>query len=242
MEDKGLLLDIKTIKADIAKLQCDIDKIADFSGEDAVIKMEDVNELKGDVFYTQKDIETISGFIHLMGRNIDSLEHRTTMNLAKHMRNQLIFGGVKSSANQEPLAALTTFLRNIIKIVPEDSDILEANYLGEGYKKTIRDKEINFPPPPVRARCREYFAQKVMNNVFKLAGKKDQEEGFKYYVRRCRPESHRAVRDKYAAEVRQYKLDNKNKAEKDKIPIRFDGNNFIVNNVVIEQDITPPTF
>ena len=51
-----------------------------------------------------------------------------------------------------------------------------------------------------------------MRNAFKLAGKKDQEQGYKYFVKRARPEAHRAVRDRFTKDIRQFKIANKKKS------------------------------
>ena len=108
------------------------------------------------------------------------------------MRNQLIFGGVKNVQDEPAMDSLKTFLHNIMKLTPENRDILDAECLGNGYSKIVQEKEIFFPGP-IRARCSSYFAQLVMDNASQLAGKQDQEGGFKYYVHRSHPEPHRAV-------------------------------------------------
>ena len=241
-EDNGLNLSIKNIRADIATLRADLDKIADFSKQDPIIKTSDMGDVKADVYYALRDLETVSGEVHVLGNKVRSIQHRSTMNAAKLMHNQLIFGGVKNRHGAPAEMALKTFLKNIMKLVPDEEDILEAEALGSGYKKRIWNRDIHFPPP-IRAKCSEYFAQKVMRNAFKLAGKKDQEQGYKYFVKRARPEAHRAVQDHFAKDIRQFKIANKKKSnEADKTQYKFDGTDFVVNGEIVQQDIHPPTF
>ena len=45
-----------------------------------------------------------------------------------------------------------------------------------------------------------------MDNATSLGGKSDEEGGFKYYVKRSMLESQQATRDKYAAQMREYRL------------------------------------
>ena len=138
--------------------------------------------------------------------------------------------------------AIKRFLSNIMHLTPRSTDIFEAEQLGKGYTRWVRGRDINFPPP-VRVRCSETFAAKVMNNAGSLAGKADESEGFKYYVKRSLPEAQRAIRDRRAGEVRQYKIDNaKAKTEADKTTFHFENTRFIVNGQVVEEDISPPSY
>ena len=181
--NEGLLLKIAQMGMEITKLQGLINQIATIEdGKVTSIKMDDIAEFKTEAFYNQKDLHLVAGFMHHMERKIGDLDHRSNMNRAKLMCNTLIFGGIRSTEEEPALDALKKFLHNIMKIKTKDSDIMFAEFLGSGYTRVIRDKEIQFPAP-VRARCTEKFANTVMNNATRLGGKKDQEGGFKYYVR-----------------------------------------------------------
>ena len=209
--DKGLPLKIAEMGTEITQLKGLIDQIATIeSGQVTSIKTDDIAELKTEAFYNQKDLRLVAGFMHRMERKVDDLDHRSNMNKAKLMRNTLIFGGVRSTEEEPALDALKKFLHNIMKIKTKSSDIMFAEFLGSGYTRIIREKEIRFPAP-VRARCTERFANTVMNNATRLGGKKDQEGGFKYYVRRSMPEGHRASRDKHLKEVQKYRIENRKK-------------------------------
>ena len=182
-ENEGLPKELSEIKADIASLKAKIEQLAEF-GEDGTptLKTPDVTDLKRDTFYVHKDLQTMAGYLHVMERDVQNLNHRTDQNYAKLIKNTLIFGDVKSADGEPALDALKTFLRNIMKITPKDHDIITADKLGKSYTRKFCDGEITLPPQ-IKARCSEYFANKVMHNAAKLAGKQDQEQGFKYLLK-----------------------------------------------------------
>ena len=131
----------------------------------------------------QRDVGTISGYMHIIDRNVKSIDQISTLNAAKLMRNTLIFGGVRSTEDQPPLEALTTFLNNILHIPPGPDDIIELTKMGSGYTCWVPDEnqEVHFPPP-IKAKCTEAFAAKCMKVAPSLYRKKGEEFKFKYYV------------------------------------------------------------
>ena len=223
-------------------IQDKLDKIADVNSDGGVtLKIEDINYLQSEVGILRNDVDTMGGYIHTKGRNLQSVEHKTTMNTAKLMRNTLIFGGVRSSEDQSATDALKVFLVNILQVPPGPEDIFEAVKLGRGYTKWVVDCEIHFPPP-IRARCSELFAAKVMKYAYTLDKKQDEELHFKYYIRYSKLEALRAIQDKHSDDIKQYKETNVSRGVGEpKINFYFNGNRFFVNGEVIEEDITPPS-
>ena len=223
------------------ELKAKFEKIVQETPEGSfILKTADFVELQDDLVASQRDIATLSGYVHIMGKEITYLDHKMLMNAAKLMKNNIIVGGVRTSPNHPPKEAFMAFLHNLMHINPQDHDVWEVEVLGEGYTKWVQDKEIQFPPP-LRARCSEFLASSIMNNASKLIGKRNQ-EGIKYYVKRSKPVQHRAVREKNSHLVKQYREEN-DKAEKDedKTEYYFSGTRFFVNKKVVEEPITPPT-
>ena len=177
-----------------------------------------------------------------MGKELTYLDHRTTMNAAKLMKNNIIVGGVQTSPDlPPPREAFIAFLHNLLQITAQDNDILDVVALGGGYTKLIEDREVHFPPP-LKANCSELLASRIMNNASKLKGKSDQEGGFKYYVKRSKPEPFCAVHEKYAQQVKQYREQNENaETDEEKTDYYFSGTRFFINKKVVEEDITPST-
>ena len=220
-----------------------LQKVAEIKEDgEIILTSPDIQELRADVSLLRKDVDTISGFMHVMSRELKAVDHRATMNAAKLIRNNLIFGGVRSNEDQPAEDALTAFLTNILQVPPGQDDIIEAEKLGKGYSRWVDGEELHLPPP-IRARCMEVFAAKVMRNAPSLWGKKDEVGKFKYYVRHSMPEAHRAVRDKHYEEIKIYKDRNYNRQEGEpRTDFYFNGTKFFVNGEVVEEDITPPSF
>ena len=225
----------------LESLEKKFEQITDTNEGELVVKMPDLEDMESDIGILRRDVNTISGYVHVMDRSIKSVDHKSTMNAAKLMRNTLIFGGVRSTAEQSAEEALRIFLNNILKVKPGQDDIIEASKLGTGYKRLVDNEERNFPPP-IRARCSDVYAAKVMRNAHTLYGKQDEEFHFKYYIRYSMPEAHKAVRDQHAPAIREYRSQNATRGENDpKTTFYFNGDRFFVNGEAVRQDITPPT-
>ena len=177
-DPQGYSAQLKTIENRLEKISEE-----DAEGTVSIKQSEEFYTLQSDVGYLQRNVGTISGYMHIMDCQVKSRDHRSTMNAAKLMRNTLIFGGVRSTPEQPPLEALKIFLTNILRVNPGPDDIIEISYLGKGYTRWVPDenKEIPFPPP-IKAKCTDAFAARVMHASPSLSGKKDEEYRFKYYV------------------------------------------------------------
>ena len=251
LEDQGAqkttvaLPDSSPVFSRLQVLESKMDKLVDLTENgDIVLKHPEFTEMKEDAAATRDDVETLSGFMHLMSKEVRSLDHRATMNSAKLMKNTLIFGGVISQEEADPEESLNTFLMNFLQIAPQQEDMWDIEKLGNGYKRWVpaRQEEIWFPAP-IKAKCMETFANKVMNNSYKLGGKEDEEHHFRYYVRRSKPEAHRAAHDKYYNDVKHFKDKNRNLKEGEiATAFYFNGERFFVNGEPVEEDVNPPTF
>ena len=211
---------------------------------EVVLKHPEITDIKEELSDLKEDVETITGFMHTMSKEVKSLRHRANMNSAKLMKNTLIFGGVRYQEEEPAYDALVMFLNNFMQLFPGDDDILDAERMGSGYTRWVEKKsmEITFPAP-IKARCTEAFATKVMRNSYKLGGKEDEEFHFSYYVRPSMPEAHRAIRDKHYKDIKSFKERNSAATnDEPKISFFFNGEKFYVNGEIIEEDITPPTF
>ena len=88
-----------------------------------------------------------------MERALTDLDHKTTTNAAKLVRNNIIAGGVRTNATLPPREVLA-FLHNLLHIKPHPGDLMEVDTLGGSFTKTIQGVEVTFPPlePGVRNR------------------------------------------------------------------------------------------
>ena len=245
VENKCDPLRADSIPFQVSILEEKMDRIAEINDDgEVLLKHPDVEDIREDLAVVKEDIETIGGFLHTISKEVKSLHHRATMNSAKLMRNTLIFGGVRSTDEEPPLDSLKLFLNNFLRIIPQEEDMWDIEKLGTGYTRWVPAKQCEmWFPAPIKAKCTESFANKVMKNSYLLGGKEDEEFQFKYYVRRNMPEAHRAIKDKYYNDIKKFREDNRNAEEGDpKTSFYFNGENFFVNGALVEEDIHPPTF
>ena len=242
-EGCGLPAKVKALEEKNKKLQETLDEIAFTDDEGMVhLKHDDILEMKAHIDNLRRGQETAAGFLHITRKQVEDLDSKVNVNTANRMRNTLIFGGVRVNDDEPVIDAVKRFLTNLMNLSPKGHDVLEAEQLGKGYSRIVKGKEINFPPT-VRARCSENFAAKVMGSATVLGGKSDEREGFKYFVKRSRPETQRALRDKYAADVKKYRTQNLDaETEAEMTKYHFTATHFVVNNQVVEEEFFPPTF
>ena len=144
----GAALD-PALAARVKSLEKKFNTLAEIKADgEVILKHPDIEDIKEDLHMVKEDIETITGFMHLMSKEVKSPQHKTNLNSAKLMRNTLIFGGVCMRDEESPLDAITAFVNNFLQLFPSDDDILEAEALGNGYTKWVEKKgmEITFPP------------------------------------------------------------------------------------------------
>ena len=187
---------IENLEKENSRLKAIVDDLAEIDEKKTVkLKHFDFVEMKVDIEHLKYFQETTTGFLTITEKRIDSMDSRVIANTANSMRNSIIFGGVRVQEEESVVEAVKRFLSAFMKLTPKAYDIYDAEQLSKGYTKVVKGREINFPPP-VKVRCSEYFAARIMGNANLLGGRQDPAEGFKYYVKRSRPEAQRALHDK----------------------------------------------
>ena len=177
---------IESLEKENNRLKAIVDDLAEIDEKKNVkLKHFDFVEMKADIEHLKYFQETTSGFLTITEKRIDSMDSRVIANTANSMRNSIIFGGVRVQEEESVVEAVKRFLLAFMKLTPKNYDIYDAEKLGKGYTKVVKGREINFPPP-VKVRCSEYFAAKIMGSANLLGGRQDPAEGFKYYVKRSR--------------------------------------------------------
>ena len=92
--DAGTAAKLKTLTKNYDSLKLKLEKIVQESPDGTIcLKTADFQALKEEFITSQRDVGTLSGYIHIMGKEITYLDHRTTMNAAKLMKNNIIVGG-----------------------------------------------------------------------------------------------------------------------------------------------------
>ena len=194
--------------------------------------------MKADIEHLKYFQETTAGFLTITEKRMGSMDSRVIANTA----NSIIFRGVRIQEEESVVEAVKRFLSAFMKLTPKTYDIYDAEQLGKGYTKVLKGREINFLPP-VKVRCSEYFAAKIMGSANLLGGRQDPAEGFKYYVKRSRPEAQRTLHDKHTDNVKNFRERNAAAtSEADKVKYYFTPTQLIVNEVPHEDDVKPPTY
>ena len=234
---------LTALEKENANLKLILNEVAELDEENKVqLKHFDLIQMKADIGQLKYFQETATGFMEVTLKRVDSMDSRVTVNMAHTMQNNLIFGGIRVSDEESVLDAVKRFISTIMNITPKNYDIYDAEQLGKGYSRIVKGREMNFPPT-VKVKCSEYFASKIMSNARVLSGKTDEVEGFKYYVKRSKPEAQRALYDKYAEDVKGYRQQNASATtEADKVKYYFTPTHLIVDDEPVEDKVNPPTF
>ena len=148
-DDTGLPLKIKQLEAKQAAMEEVIQAIAYKNPQGEInLKHKDIVNLQRTSKKLAQDQQTTAGFLHITRKNVCSISEKVNMNLAKIMRNTLIFGGVRSTEEETAMTAVKRFLTNLMELNPRSADLLEAEFLSKGYTRRVKGKDINFPPGP----------------------------------------------------------------------------------------------
>ena len=231
-ELKGINEAIINTKDDTSGVTVDIPLIQSYKR-----KCEDVvaeNKLQ------KQKLDTACGMIEVMSKQINTLQSQTAANAAKHMSNDLIVGGMKVLADEDPFEATANFFTDRLEIEFDAAGILDAYRSRYVAERNFGGSTVKIPPV-MFVRVTEQLRRLVLKNTWKLTNVKQLPEGYGMYVRQGLPEPFRAVRRKFSGYTERIKVRNKGKNEQDKTRFWFAGERFFVDGSVITERISAPS-
>ena len=190
----------------------------------------------------EKQISTLANVAEVQGNSMKRMKNNIMMNAAKHMRNELIIGGIRYREGEDPIQETSFFFNQKMKLYPGGTDILEAERGTSAPTRVINGRRVKVPPV-MFAKVSPQFAMVVQKLTWRLAKQKDPVDGYGYYVHASAPEGHRAAREKYAPGVRKIQKGNSQLPPNDpaRKKFKFLGPNFYIEDELIENPFPPPT-
>ena len=161
-------------------------------------------------------------------------------NAAKHMRDELIFGGIRQEYDEHPIEAVKYFLQRRMNIFPHPDDILEAERGKSAPARLINGRQVNIPPV-MFVHVSHPFSMFVLKNTWKLANQKDEKDGYGFYIHVNLPEAQCALRDKWAPAVNKIRKENLDLAPEDRKTVKFSGMNIFIDKHAIQSTFVAPS-
>ena len=170
------------------------------------------------------------------------VEHdsRITMNLAKHMSDNVKIGGLPEKTGENCMLTVSQFFENIMGLKPGVGDIIEASRLRGTLHRKIKGIFKDYPRL-MFVKCSPAFRRMIESRKPVLANKYDEDSRIKYTIRNHLPDSHYAVRIKYNPWVRDIIANNEGKPDSQKETFSFQGDQFYVNGKRVVERVQPPT-
>ena len=141
----------------------------------------------------EQKVSTLTSISQVQHAKMIRLHDNVIQNAAKHMKDELIIGGIRQSQGENPIGAVKRFFRSKMGLNAGDSDVLEAERGKASTPKVINGRTVTIPPV-MFVRLSLPFSRLVTKNTWKLARKKDDIDGYGYYIHVSSPEALRAVR------------------------------------------------
>ena len=169
--------------------------------------------------------------------HIDHLQVMTATNAEKLMQTSIKVGGVDEHKDIKPRQAAINFLKDIMKLKFDSSDVHFAYRKGEA-KKSLHSDQKRFPRF-LFMKVSQSLYHKIWNNRRSLGGKKSP-EGWKYFVSLNKPAILRAADRRYADRIKQVIEEDKNKDKSDKRFAKVSNGKLFVGNEYQPDPISPP--
>ena len=188
----------------------------------------------------RKQVQTLTNVSQVHHKKMQRMKDNILQNAAKHMRDELIIGGIRQEPEENAFGVVKTFFHEKMRIWPHEDDILEAERGKASPARLINGRRVQIPPV-MFVRVSLPFSRFVLKNTWKLKNAKDEIDGYGFYIHVNIPEAQRAVRDKWAPAVSKIKADNAKLPRDQQKSVKFTGTNFFIDKKLIQEKFSPPS-
>ena len=218
-----------------------IDEMYDYVDKQTTSLAKRVTTLEQQRERDQKQISVLADWADVLYHENKTHQSQLEKLQATLYQNDLEMVGVREVAKESPKASALKFFKNVMKLSPENSDIVVAYRKGGIATQTIPGKKV-ITPRCLVVTCTPTFRSTVLKNVNTLDKLTDAKDGFKFFVGPPLPEVYKAAKDRYKPELKVLRDKNEGKPIKDQTPYYMMGIQLVVNNVVRKEFLTPPPF
>ena len=211
-----------------------------------------INNLKVKVSLLEKSNELLAGISSRLQSKNKSLQNQLYVQQDRSNFLNLLVGGVHENADLNEKEQFVVFCNDILKLAHiSERDVLKA-YRKTGSRETeevVEDENGSrvvlqvFTPGLLQVRVSsEKVREQIMGKARGLGGRRHPVHNHKYFVSPVECEATKAAKSKHKQRVRHMAIANKNKDAKDKDKFYFYGEDFIVNGVLQEDEVSAPSY
>lgn len=180
----------------------------------------------------QDELETVKGLVFKQSKQIASLQHKLSDQIARSMENNLILTGLQGDLPKaDPLAQVYRFISEKMELNFNPNDVIEANRMG----LPTRGKH-----QAILFQCTPQLRKYLLKNTPILA-EKFNESGERYYVNQQVPEQIAEIKREIRQVVKETKKLEEHKDPQQKSTILVRSNNLYINGQKHKKKLCPPT-
>ena len=136
-------------------------------------------------------VSTLTNVADTQYRSMKRMKENIMMNAAKHMKDEILVGGIREVPSQSNLEAARQFFADKLQLPPAQYDILEAVRGKLSRTAVIEGRTVRIPPV-MFLKVNPHFGALALKFAWRLGSLKSR-EGYGYYIHSNAPEGHRAV-------------------------------------------------
>ena len=126
-------------------------------------------------------IETVGNIVHVQHKSMNRMKENIILNASKHMRNELIVGGIREEPREDCIELARRFFYKKMHLDTTDDEIMEAHW-GKSSKRRVFDGKSVDIPPVLFLKVSPHFGMLAIKYAWRL---KNQQECLPAVCRTC---------------------------------------------------------
>ena len=188
----------------------------------------------------KQHVDTAAVVISSLEKQLHSANSQILHNSQLHNVNHYCISGIQFVEGEDPLAATTMFLMDVMEVMVNEGDIMVASRIPGTITVQIREDPAELPPQ-MFVKVTLHLQKRIAVNIQVLDGKTDPVDGHYYKVKQQLPDAAQAAQQHFDKVVSDVQEKNKTKSKEERVPFYFQGTDLFVGRKKVKEPVTPPS-
>ena len=184
-------------------------------------------------------MDTAAIVISTLENQLHSANSRILHNSKLHNTNNYRISGIRYVEGEDPVQAVLTFLKDIMKIMTTRAEILVASHLPGTITVHIKGQPVELPPQ-MFVKVTPHLPVKIAANISELEDVTDPIDGHYYKVKQQLPDAIQVSRQHFNKVVNDVIIQNKGLPAEKQVSFYFQGTDLYVDGKKVKEPVTPP--